>query len=339
MSENAKSIAESMFGVFGKKAEEIKVKDETGGGGGIFFNPDAKSAPNKIYRAVIKFLPKLYDLENPNKTETVETVSYWVPEGTSGFRYTSPKSLGKMEKCLVADKFWEWKESSDARLKTLSGKLGYKRQFFALIQVIEDYAKPENKGKIFIYDVPYSIQKKMNAIMYPSKEDMKMGQMPNNIFDPLEGCPLILKVSIKDTAEGEFRDYDSCEFTEKLSPRMIVDTSAEELVPAPEPKTDDELMAYKTKAIETILAGPSLKEVEFKPLSEDLVKRVKSALENLENGNTGNQNASEPAATKEATTTEATKEAKPETKETENKASETDAAADLVAQVMGDTAM
>lgn len=358
MSENqnqATAIAESMYGVFGKKPEEVKVQKDPGSGGGVYFNPDAKSAPNQIYRAIVKFLPKLYDLENPDKTETVETVSYWIPEGNGGFRYTSAKSLGKKENCPVANKYWEWDGSDDARLKKMAKKLSYKRQYFALIQVVEDQAKPENKGKLFLYDVPYAIQKKITAVMYPSKEDIKMGAVANNVFDPLEGFPLVMKVAIKDTTEGEFRDYDGCEFKEKLNPRMIVDFEGE-LLPAEEPKTEQEIRTYQEKAIKIILAGPSLKDVEYKPADEATLARIQKSLTNLESGNIGqesetsDQPTEQPAATN-VQTEQTTNAAQPEqnanvqteqpTEVNETKAETTSAvtsANDLVASVMSNKA-
>ena len=338
MSETAQAIAESMYGVFGKKAEEVIIQDEKSGSGGIFFNPDAKSAPNQVYRCVIKFLPKLYDLENPEKTETVETVSYWIPEGTGGFRYSSPKSIGKNQDCIVANKFWEWKESTDARLKKLSGKLGYKRQFFSLIQVIEDQAKPENNGKIFVYDVPYSIQKKIKSLMYPSKDDVKLGAVANNIYDPLEGQVMIMKVSIKNTAEGEFRDYDDCTFSTNLSPRMIVDfENKDDLKQAAKPETPEELRAYQSKAIQTILAGPSLKDVEYKPATEETLTRIAKALSNLENGNTGdevNHQSDANVQNVEQTNVQKTEVSSAET----TKSAVESSAEDLVKQVMASTA-
>jgi hypothetical protein len=339
MSETAQAIAESMYGVFGKKAEEVIIQDEKSGSGGIFFNPDAKSAPNQVYRCVIKFLPKLYDLENPEKTETVETVSYWIPEGTGGFRYSSPKSIGKNQDCIVANKFWEWKESTDARLKKLSAKLSYKRQFFSLIQVIEDQAKPENNGKIFIYDVPYSIQKKIKSLMYPSKDDIKLGAVANNIYDPLEGQVMIMKVSIKNTAEGEFRDYDDCAFSTNLSPRMIVDfENKDDLKQAAKPETPEELRAYQSKAIKTILAGPSLKDVEYKPATEETLTRIAKALSNLENGNTGDEtNVAETTKAPVESSAETTKAPVESSAETTKSAVES-SAEDLVKQVMASTA-
>lgn len=337
MSDTAQAIAESMYGVFGKKAEEVIIQDEKSGSGGIFFNPDAKSAPNQVYRCVIKFLPKLYDLENPEKTETVETVSYWIPEGNGGFRYNSPKSIGKNQNCVVANKFWEWKESNDARLKKLAGKLSYKRQFFSLIQVIEDQAKPENNGKIFIYDVPFAIQKKIKALMYPSKDDVKLGAVANNIYDPLEGQVMIMKVSIKNTAEGEFRDYDDCSFSTNLSPRMIVDfENKDDLKQAAKPETPEELRAYQSKAIQTILAGPSLKDVEYKPATEEILTRIAKALSNLENGNTGDESNQSNAnvTTTETANVPTTEAASAET----TKSSVESSAEDLVKQVMASTA-
>jgi hypothetical protein len=332
----ANAIAQSMFGVFGKKAEDVKVKDESAGSGSLFFNPDAKSAPNQVYRAIIKFMPKLYDLENPNKTETVETVSYWIPEGPqNGFRYTSPKSLGKMEKCIVADKYWALKGSEDVTLQKLAGRLSYKRQFFAVIQVIEDQAKPENNGKLFLYDVPFAIQKKMNAIMYPSKEDIKMGAIANNIFDPIDGCPLVMKVSIKNTEAGEFRDYDECNFNDRIAKTMIVDK--DNPIQPEAPKTEEALQAYQTAAINMILSGPSLKDVEYKPATEEQLKRIQTALANLTNGNVGTEapaTTSQPEATA-ASQQEATTSSTTETTSEQPSNAAVTSAADLVSQVMG----
>ena len=144
MSETSKdAVMQSMFGVFNKPASETKFKKEDDASGGVMFKPDPKNSPNQVFRGVVKFLPNLHDMENMTVTKT----TYWVPEGAQGgFTYDSPKSIGKYEKCIVADKYWELSGSDDARLKALAKKINYSKKTYALVQVVKDLGKPENDG-------------------------------------------------------------------------------------------------------------------------------------------------------------------------------------------------
>lgn len=281
MSDQKKAVMESMFGVFNKPAETVKFKQEEETSGGMFFNPDPKNAPNQTFMAVVKFLPNLHNMENM----TVTKVTYWVPEGADlkgGFRYDSPKSLGKYEKCIVADKYWELKESDDARQKAKAKKLSYSKKTFALIQVIKDLQKPENNGKIMVWELPVAIQKKIDSIMYPSKEEVDLGAVANNVFDPANGQVMTLKIGVKTVTENgktsEYRDYDDCKFMDKLPTTMLVPGQEKQMVLSSDAA---ELQKQQEEMLELILAGPNLQDYAYKALTEDGLVRVQKALANL----------------------------------------------------------
>lgn len=337
---NKSKIAQEMLGIFSRKPEDVKMVDDTNSGGGNFFNPDSKSAPNQTYRAVIKFLPKLYGFENENKTETVETVSYWIPEGASGgFRYLSPKSLGKKENCFVADQYWAWKESKDAQLEKLAKKLSYSRNTYALIQVIKDYVNPDNDGKIFFYNVPFAIQKQIKSTMYPSQEDIEQGIVTeaNDVFNPITGLPMVLKIPIKNTDAGEYRDYDECKFNEKLPTMILLPGEKTQMKNSDIPTDGDGLTKLQEQVLETILEGPSLKDLEYVPMTEEQNKRAKNALEIMSSGKVIDEpvNESKPSQKEEPKETK-TEETKTEETKSEVSQSVKDEQDDLLKDILGD---
>ena len=281
MSETSKdAVMQSMFGVFNKPASETKFKKEDDASGGVMFKPDPKNSPNQVFRGVVKFLPNLHDMENMTVTKT----TYWVPEGAQGgFTYDSPKSIGKYEKCIVADKYWELSGSDDARLKALAKKINYSKKTYALVQVVKDLGKPENDGKIMLWDLPVAIQKKIDSIMYPSKEDIDMGAVANNIFDPMLGFAMTLKIGIKTVANpngstSEYRDYDDCKFEEKLPTTMVVTGEKTQLKLSAD---ESELLKQQESMLNTILAGPNLQDYAFKAPTEDVLNRVRKAFVEL----------------------------------------------------------
>jgi hypothetical protein len=276
MSNEKTDLMQSMFGVFGKKAEDTVFKKEPEAGG-VLFSPDPKNSPGQTFRGVVKFIPNLNDLEHM----TVQKVSYWISDG-AGFRFDSAKSVSKYEHCPVADKYWELKGSDDARVKALAENIRYSSNTFALVQVIKDLTNPENDGKFMVWNLPVAIQKKITAIMYPTKEDVDMGAVANNIFDPINGVVMTLKIPIKTVTENgrtsEYRDYDECKFEEKL-PKTIILTGQKSQVVLSEDAT--ELQAQKEQIIEAILAGPNLQDYAYKTPSEDQMKRVLQSLANI----------------------------------------------------------
>jgi hypothetical protein len=95
---------------------------------------------------------------------------------------------------------------------------------------------------------------------------------------------------------------------------------------------------FKKNGYEVILAGPSLKDVEYKPATEETLTRIAKALSNLENGNTGDEtNVAETTKAPVESSAETTKAPVESSAETTKSAVES-SAEDLVKQVMASTA-
>jgi hypothetical protein len=309
MSDQNDALMQDMFGVFNKKADEVNLVKEQEGGS-AFFNPDAKKSPGQIFRGLVKFIPNLHDLNNM----MVEKVTYWVPEGDKGFRFDSAKSLEKFADCPVNDAYWDMKNSDDARLKAAAEKIKYSRNTYVLVQVIKDLTNPDNNGKIMVWNVPFAIQKKIKAKMYPSKEDIEMsGAVANNVFDPINGLPMNLKIPIKTVTENgktsEFRDYDECTFA-NAPVGVILDGEEKPLVISDNP---EEAKKQQEAILKTILAGPNLQDQAYKTPSEAEFTRVHNAIAALRGGQPVQTQAQ--TQTKAQTQTQEVKtEAKVETK-------------------------
>lgn len=279
MSDQKDSLMQDMFGVFNKKAEEVTLVTEQEGGNN-YFNPDSKKSPNQTFRGVVKFLPNLHDLDNM----MVEKITYWVPEGDKGFRFDSAKSIEKYADCPVNEAYWTLKNSDNAMHKAAAAKIKYNRNTYVLVQVLKDLTTPENSGKIMVWNVPFAIQKKIKAKMYPSKEDIDMGAVPNNVFDPINGLPMNLKIPIKSVTENgktmEFRDYDECNFT--TDPVGVILEG--EKAPLKMSSDAEEAKAQQASILKTILAGPNLQDQAYQAPKPELLTRVHNALAAISGG-------------------------------------------------------
>lgn len=265
----ADNVMESMLGIFNKKAEEVKFVEEQETSK-VFFNPNALKANGKVWRGIIKFLP---NLQNANSM-TVTKIQHWLPEGTSGVMVDSPKSIERYADCPVTNLYYELKNSENAQDKAKSAKIRYYRKTFALVQIIKDLQNPENNGQIMIWNLPVDIQKKINAKMYPTKEDIDMGSVANNIFDPAAGNPMVLKIGIKQVEGEEYRDYTGCDFgNDPITMILNGETELVKLSDKPE-----ELLAQQKAMIETILAGPNLNDYAYKPADEAMVTRIAKSI-------------------------------------------------------------
>lgn len=285
------SILDSMFGVFGQKVEDVVLKEEDGGSSLPMFKPDPTNTPNKKWVGIVKFLPNLEDVAHP----TVEKVTYWMedPTTSTGFRYESPKSLGRFEKCPVASAYHAWNNSEDARLKAQAKKLNYSKKCHALVQVVKDLQNPDNNGKIFYWNLPVKIQKMINSKMYPTKEDIDMGEVAHNPFDPFNGQTMTLKIGV-----GEHgRDWDECAWSKPEVPTTMILEG--ETTPVKLSENPEELKAQQQKALETILNGPKLSVMAYEPADDATVARVNQILAIMA-GEPVNVDAEQPAAKQEA---------------------------------------
>ena len=317
MSEQANDkLLEDMFGVFNKEAKDINLGTQEEGSSD-FFNPDSKNSPNQTFYGMVKFLPNL-----EGERQLITKIRYWVPEGDQGFMFDSPKSLGKYEDCPVANTFWALKGSKNVMEQEKAKKIVWKPSAYALVQIIMDKTTPANVGKVMLWKIPQAIEKKINAKMFPTKEDVEMGKEANNIFDPINGAPMALKIPIEKKGEAEYRNYDECNFVDRVLPMIIEGESK----PATLPTDATELRAVQMKMLETIKAGPSLNGLAYEPATAETLTRVQNALAAL----TGTAVEAKAEAKPEAKA-EAKPEAKPEATEPEAKAEATEPEAEQTA--------
>lgn len=281
VNEANEATVENFFGIFNKKAEDVKLTNNDGKGPSIYFNPDSLNAPDKTYNARIRFLP---NINNPDVSLSTK-MTYAFPTLTgSRFFYQSPKSLDFYAPCLVAGKYFEFRNSLDPRVKSFGSQIRWSNRTFALIQVIEDYVKPENNGKIFVWDLPSEIEKIIEAQLRPSKQALRDGTVANNVFDPEEGFVMSLDIPIESytAADGKVKDkriYTKCKFLPNINPTLIVEGTTQ--VSKEEAKADSE---FQQKIVKMLVANNLLKEIQYVPETEE---RTQEALAILDQHLTG----------------------------------------------------
>jgi hypothetical protein len=79
-----------------------------------------------------------------------------------------------------------------------------KIKFMCNIKVIKDPANPQNEGKIFLWEFGTKLKDKFMQALNPSEADRQMGEEPKQLFNPLTGCNIKLKIK---KAAG-FLNYD-----------------------------------------------------------------------------------------------------------------------------------
>ncbi len=155
--------------------------------------------------AVIRFLP--------SKGKNVGWVRYWehyfkVEHGDTYRTYyeKSRTSIGDRDPVYEANA--ELYASGKKELIDLAKSRGRKEKFVSSILVIKDPAKPENNGKVFLFEYGKKILSKMRAVMEPDED---LGIEPMNPFDYFEGANFILKAKKVD----KFPNYDDSTFAAK----------------------------------------------------------------------------------------------------------------------------
>lgn len=282
----ADDLTQGLFGIFGIAADQVQTTTDEDKGPSPYFNPDSASAPDKTYSAKIKFLPYI---SNPHKAYG-EIQKYVINTGSSKIHYRSAKSLGKYENCPVAAKYWflNGKEQADARLKAVGENISWKKSTYALIQVIEDYSKPENNGKILIWNVPSDILKLVEAERKPSAAQIRMNKTANNVFDPVVGRCLMLDIPIKSIAgkDGkpvDVRDYTRCSFvneSQSLTTMIVKGETTQRPVPA---DGTPEMLDLQKAIIATLTDKDTLKlaDFDYKPESEENTNKALAAIDQM----------------------------------------------------------
>lgn len=183
-------------------------KDDNGNGSAlIIFLPDSEC---RLFQKVYKI----------NSTFIVNGKKRFVSE-------FSPSTIG------LPDPFQEeWQKYWNAGDKENAQKFGRTIRYVTNIKVINDPAKPENNGKVFLYEVGSKMFDKIRQALEPSEQDLALGTERLEVYNPLKG--VFLKLTSSKGANG-FINYDSSTFISK--PQAAVYKSAEEAVKEIKEKT------------------------------------------------------------------------------------------------------
>lgn len=191
-------------------------ESESSGGGqrDRFWSLTVDSAGNG--NATIRFLPG----KDLSKLPYVTVYSHWFTHPVTGKTYDSVSSStwkGTEQDPMGQFNSWLWKAGHEDKVR------GQKRQtrLYANILVMNDPAKPENNGKVFVYRFGTKILDMIKEQLSPMDED----DSPVNVFDLWEGKDFRLKAS----NVANYRNYDKSSFSAKITPIANTDEMIEEI--------------------------------------------------------------------------------------------------------------
>lgn len=125
----------------------------------------------------------------------------------------SPKTIGLP--CPFAETYYNHYNEDPESAKRFKPK----EKYICNIKVIKDPAKPENEGKIFLYEMSKTIAEKISSMVSVSEEQKAMGISPKEVFNPLSGWVFNLKCYKK--KENGITSYDNSEFIQLPNGRNI----------------------------------------------------------------------------------------------------------------------
>lgn len=160
--------------------------------------------------AVIRFLPQCVEVEGENEP-FVKLIKYNFKGPGGWYIENSPLTLGDEDPVNDANKVL-WATQDEAQ-QNVARKRTTKKRFITNILVIRDKAKPENEGKVFLYDfTPVIFGKICEAINPPAPVDSEIedAKEPIDPFCIFDGADFKL---IFDKPQN-FRSYDRSTFAE-----------------------------------------------------------------------------------------------------------------------------
>lgn len=155
--------------------------------------------------ALIRFL---FDSEK-NMIEEVYRINTTIEKnGKKRFvNEITPSTIGL--KCPFQE---EWQRLWNAGDKEGSKKFSRGKKYITNIKVLKDPAKPENEGKIFLFEMSGKMKQMIQDALNPSEQDKALGATPKEMFNPLKGHSfrLVSKKGVNDMI-----NYDSSSIIEK----------------------------------------------------------------------------------------------------------------------------
>jgi hypothetical protein len=157
--------------------------------------------------AIIRFLPdkegtpfvKYYTHNFEYMVDGVK--KYWIKNCLNTFGYD--------KECPICKKNQEYWSSAFESDKAIASKRKRKLVYKANILIVKNPAKPEEEGKVFLYEFGMKIYDKLKDKMFPSDEVKALGQ-----YDEYMPCDLYEGANFKlvQVKQGEFPNYDKSEF-------------------------------------------------------------------------------------------------------------------------------
>ena len=223
-----------------------------------------KKGKNNVYKSVIRFLPWY---QNPSKNVYDKYVTY--------LKNPINKQIGRYidnprEDSPVSNMYWRLVNTGDPRFVDFAKEIfASKRQYAALVQIIQDEQRPELVGQIKVFKFGKSIMDKLKA-----EEKPVVGQGINP-FHPIYGRHFVLVC----TEKHNFPNYDqSCFYSPQYSSGMLVPNPATgNFEPATEQTDQQSIMNY----LQTY--SPDLTKYDVQPWSDADQKFVNEVLTTCEN--------------------------------------------------------
>lgn len=98
------------------------------------------------------------------------------------FNTWSPQNIGRADPFHKRwEKLWRSGQKDEAR------KFSRQTRYITNILVVNDPAKPENNGKVFLLDMSKSLATRLSEFLMPSKAKQALGRKPVALFNPIEG--------------------------------------------------------------------------------------------------------------------------------------------------------
>lgn len=164
----------------------------------VNYRPVAKKGLNGVYNATIRFAP---DPNNPSQSILPKATCYLVNPLTNRARYVdSYKTIG--QPCVIEDMYWRL-ANSPSKVDNENAKVfSRNRDYYAIIQVIEDRNDPELEGRFMVWKFGQKIYEKIMG-----EQEVKY-DIARNPFNALNGR--LFTVNVK-TVNG-FNNYDASRF-------------------------------------------------------------------------------------------------------------------------------
>ena len=160
--------------------------------------------------AVVRLLPSFIKQNGEEKiVPFIKVYEHNINLGDYGskrfYSAESPASIG--QPCAVSDLFRELGKVGTEEAEELKKHIRRSTKFISNVYIVNDVVKPENSGQFRLWKFGKKLLDKFNEAGNPSAEDLALGAEPINVWDPIKGADIKLKM----VKSGGFYNYDSSE--------------------------------------------------------------------------------------------------------------------------------